>query len=193
MKKFLKAEALAAVRGGDFDQGIAKYQEYLALEPNQRDEDAWAALGGAWRRKGNVSSAIESYSRAYQINPGSSYALVNLVSLLAARHHPEDLDRLKREAPKAIELCKKNIENSDATFWTWYDLGTLQLIQGDTSEATKIFHHAIALTPGDAKEYFRSVLSNLRFLHEHNPLIPGLGDLIALVSKHADSSEGQVP
>ena len=188
MNKYLKAEALAAVRAGDLDQGIAKYREFLAFEANASDDDAWASLGGAWRRKGHVAEALDSYSRACAINPNSTYALVNIVSLCAARHTPEDLARITRDAPKAIGLCKKTIESGEGTFWTWYDLATLHLIQGDTSEAVKIFYHAISLTPATATGYFRSVLSNLEFLHQHNPDIPGLTDMVALVSKNAGTA-----
>jgi len=185
-KKFLKAEALAAVRAGEVESGIAKYREYLALAGNENDDDAWASLGGAYRRAGDLDQSIDCYAKAHEINPQSTYALVNLVSLHAARNTPDDRAPLERELPEAIRLCREMIERSDATFWNWYDLATVQLIQGPSEQAMKTLYHAVALTPPAAKENFRSVTDNLRFLEERNPGIAGLGDAIALVSQHAE-------
>jgi len=185
MKKYLKAEALAAVRAGDLSTGLNKYREYLALTPNAQDDDAWAARGGAHRRAGEIHEAIQCYQRAYELNPSSSYALVNLVSLRAARNNPDDAERQMRDVPKAIELCRESIGSDKATFWNWYDLATMHLISGESDEAINLFHHAVALTPETAKENFRSVLSNLRFLQGRNPDIPGLAGAVALIEKHA--------
>ncbi|MGH2437977.1 MAG: tetratricopeptide repeat protein [bacterium] len=186
MKKYLKAEALSAVRRGELKVGIEKYCEYLALEANASDDDAWASLGGAYRRDGNIDDALACYRHAYELNPNSTYALVNLVSLQAARNTPADREHLTHDVPEAIRLCREIIERGDPSFWNWYDLGTLHLIQSNLAEGLKIFHHAIALTPETAKENFRSVLSNLRFLHDHNPRITGTEEVISLVSQHAE-------
>lgn len=184
-KNYLKAEALALVRKGDIQGGIAKWREYLAIPDNAGDDDAYAALGGAHRRLGDIDHAVEHYRRAYEINPRSTYALVNLVSLQAARNMPADQTHMAQDVQQAISLCREIIEKGDATFWNWYDLATLHLIQGTTDDAMETLFHAVALTPESAKENFRSVLNNLRFLHERNPAIKGLADAIAVVEKHA--------
>lgn len=182
---FLKAEALAAVRSGNIQTGIDRYREYLASDANASDDDAWAALGGAHRRSGDIDSAIGCYGRAYELNPSSTYALVNLVSLRAARISPADRDLQEREVKKAIRLCRERIEGDHASFWDWYDLATLHLFDGASEEAEKLFSHAVALTPETAKHNFRSVLSNLRFLQERNPGIVGLENAISLIEAHA--------
>jgi len=185
MKKYLKAEALAAIRKGEISTGIEKYLEYLALDPNKADDDAWAGLGGAYRRDGRISEAIDAYRHAFDLNPDSTYALVNLVSLQTARGTAEDRARLQRDIPEAIRLCREVIEQGAASFWTWYDLATLHLLRGDRDESMKLLHHAVALTPEGAKENFRSVLKNLQFLQSNRPDIPGIEDAISLVSEHA--------
>lgn len=185
MKKYLKAEALALVRKGDVQAGVDKYQEYLAFPDNAADDDAWASLGGAFRRQEQIDHALDCYRRAYELNPQSTYALVNLVSLQAARHTLEDREHLAQDVPRAIGLCRDIIGGNDATFWNWYDLAMLQLIQGSTDEAMKTLFHAVTLTPDTAKENFRSVLKSLRFLHERNASIPGLAEAITVVGEHA--------
>lgn len=181
-KKYLKAEALSAVRKGELDIAIEKYRAYLALNPE--DDDAWAGLGGSLRRQGLIDQAIESYERAYGLNRTSSYALINIVSLRAARHLAEDEQKLEAYIPEALKLCQEIIDGSQADYWNWYDLATLRLLHGETEEAVSTFSYAAELTPKTATESFRSVLSNLNFLKTHNLGIPGIDRVIALVSAY---------
>ena len=97
-----------------------------------------------------------------------------------------DQEQLATTTPEAIRLCRETIEAGNASFWTWYDLGTLHLIEKNVDEAIRIFYHAVALTPETAKEYFRSVLGNLVFLRDHNPDIPGINEVISLISERAN-------
>lgn len=184
-KSFLKAEALELVREGKIDPAIEKYRQYLGLNP--LDDDAWCGLGGAYRRKDVINQAINSYEKAYKINPQSTYALVNIVSLRAARHSKQDQEILEKTyLPEAIKLVKRIIEKGDGDHWTWYDLATVQLIQGDIEEARRTFNYAAELTPQTAKEHFRTVLNNLNFLKEHNPSIKGISDIIKIIKQHLD-------
>lgn len=186
VKKYLKAEALSAVRSGDVDTGIAKYNEYLQLNPD--DDDAWAGLGGAYRRKGDIDKALESYQKAYAANAQSSYALVNIVSLLAARNRPEDAQELTELLPLTIRLVQEIINRGESTYWTWYDLATLQLFKKDDEQAKSTFSYAVNLTPKTATENFRSVLNNLEFLKSHNPGISGIDAAIEILRPYADTS-----
>ncbi len=183
-KRHLKAEALSAVRKGKLDVAIAKYAQYLNLNPE--DFDSWAGLGGAYRRKGNLEKAIESYEKANEINPRSSYALVNILSLYAARSAKKDIEKLKKLLPDALLLSKQIIESDEGDFWAWYDLATLQLLGRETEDAIRSFNYAAELTPKTAKENFRSVLSNLNFLKGHNPSIPGTSEVIQIISRYLE-------
>ena len=181
-KRFLKAEALELVRNGKIDAAIEKYRQYLALNP--QDDDAWAMLGGAYRRKNAIGRAIESYEKAYAVNSQSTYALVNIVSLRAARYSKQDQEILRTYMPKATKLVRDVIEREEDDHWTWYDLATLQLIAGKLAEAERNFHYAVGLTPKDAKEDFRSVLNNLNFLKKNNPSIKGISDAIEIIKQY---------
>jgi tetratricopeptide (TPR) repeat protein len=174
----LKAAALSLVRDGKIDDAIDKYRQYLTLNP--RDEEAWAMLGGAYRRKDAIDEAIESYERAYALNRQSTYALINVVSLRAARNTEQDQAVLQTYLPEAIKLCTQATDEG-GDHWTWYDLATLQLIQGETEEAASAFHYAVELTPKDARQVFESVLNNLGFLRGHNPSIKGIENAIEIV------------
>jgi tetratricopeptide (TPR) repeat protein len=192
VKRSLKAAALDAVRSKDFDTAIKKYNEYLALEPNQMDDDAWAGLGGAYRRKEELELSLRSYEKAYQINPQSTYALGNIISLLAASRLPADREKLEKQyLPEAVRLTQQKASAPDSDHWAWYDLAMAQLIEGlfdqsKSGEAVNTFYFAAERTPPSAKENFRSVLSNLAFLAEHNPGIPKINEVIEMIKRRAE-------
>jgi len=198
-REYLKIDALETVRKASkqadegskrqmLEEAIGKYREYLSFEENKNDDDAWAGLGGAYRRNGNIDQAIDSYATAYQLNHASTYALVNLVSLMAARRRPEDEPRLQEYAARTEERLREKIASGSADHWTWYDMATLELIRGKTAESMRTFLYAIERTPKGARENFASVLSNLQFLQRHNATMSGLADAVSLISKHAEAS-----
>lgn len=193
VKLSLKAEALDAVRDKDLDTAIAKYKEYLALKPNEKDDDAWAGLGGAYRRKQQLELSLICYEKAYQINPQSTYALGNIVSLLAARYLPADREKLRQYLPDAVRLAERKTSVPDADHWAWYDLATIHLVEGlfdesKSEKAVNTFYFAAERTPQAARENFRSVLSNLTFLAEHNPGIPKIKEVIEMIRKRAEQA-----
>ena len=201
-QKYLKIEALEQVRQSSASntqsekerllrEGIKSYREYLALPENHDDDDAWAGMGGAYRRLNEIDRAIESYQAAYEINSGSTYALVNLVSLLAARNLPGDLRKRNNYNAAALELFQKKIREGTADYWTWYDVATLQLIDGKVEKSFESFNYAAELTPKSKLENFRSVLSNLEFLNAHQPGMPGLTAAIDLVSGYIPPETGK--
>lgn len=193
IKLSLKAEALDAVRSGDFDTAVEKYKKYLSLEPNKTDDDAWAGLGGAYRRKQELESSLSSYEKAYQINPQSTYALGNIISLLAARCLPADREKLQQYLPDAVRLAQRKTSVPEADHWAWYDLATTHLVEGlfdesKSEKAVNTFYFAAELTPPAAEENFRSVLSNLTFLAEHNPSIPKIKEVIEMIKQRVEQA-----
>lgn len=174
----LKKEALANVRQAQalLSKAIGQYQQYLSLPGNENDSDGWAGLGGAFRRAGKTDEAIESYEKAYRVDATSTYALVNMVSLLAARNRQGDEARLAQYAAEAQALLESRTKAGDCDHWTWYDLATMQLLGGKASEAMAVLDRAIAKTP--SADHFPSVLSNLEFLRAHRPGIEGIDQAI---------------
>jgi tetratricopeptide (TPR) repeat protein len=178
----LKAEASKASRANDPEEAIRLYLLYLEQESNKQDDDAWAGLGGAYRRKGDVNSAINSYETALNIKSQSTYALVNIISLLAARDLPGDQEKLQKYLPDAIRLTSSNA-TTESDHWSWYDLATTQLVEGLFDEsmsekAVKNFDYAIEKTPQGNSKDFESVLSNLTFMAERNPNISQITQII---------------
>jgi tetratricopeptide (TPR) repeat protein len=197
-REHLRIEALERVRSASHSEnaaereaalmsGVQLYREYLDFAENRDDDEAWAGLGGAYRRLGDVDSAIDCYETAYSHNAQSTYALVNLVCLHAASGRA-DRDRLAEYATRAQEMLRNRIRDGTADHWTWYDMATLELILGHTERAVETFNFAIERTPRDAKENFASVLANLKFLNARNPDLAGLSQAIGLVERHTKAS-----
>lgn len=177
----LKVDALTLVRAGDVDGGIEKYRRYLDLSPNRElDDDAWASLGGAYRRKNDINKAIDCYRKAFEINPSSTYALLNLIPLCKIRNSPQDLKDLEIYIPKARQLLAVKLadSNNKEPWWTRYDAATLELLSGDVAASLSMFEVAADLTPRTARENFKSVLANLEFLHKH-----GIADTRPVIEK----------
>ena len=191
-REYLKLEALECVRSAArsndesskaelLKTGVEKYRQYLDFPENKDDDDAWAGMGGAYRRLNDIDKAIESYQSAYNLNGSSTYALVNLATLLAARQRPGDKELLAHYSAKAQQLFQQIIDKGKADYWNLFDVATLQMIDGRVEESQASFKYAAERTPKDKVESFRSVLSNLQFLKTHQPAMPGLLAAIKVV------------
>jgi len=93
----------------------------------------------------------------------------------------------------AKQKCLELVSAKQATHWNWYDLTTLQLIEGDAPSALRSFHYASELTPRGAVENFRSVLSNLEFLQRHRAHIARLNEAIATIRSYLPAAGPPTP
>ena len=59
--------ATALIQIGQFDEAIWNLKESLRV--NETNADVWTMLGGAELASGHVDDAIQSFTRALQINP----------------------------------------------------------------------------------------------------------------------------
>jgi tetratricopeptide (TPR) repeat protein len=164
-KGYLKNGGLEDVRKGNIDAGIEKYKAYLEVPGNEQDDDAWACLGGAHRRKEDITNALKYYRKAFEVNPASTYAIVNIICLAAAAR---DQECVNYYLPTAKALTEKAISGDDADHWTWFDKATIQPIEGSIDEAVSDFRFGADMK-SCSMENVRSAISNLEFLHKFNP------------------------
>src|SRR5438034_29277 len=64
----------------DFNKAIECLKKAVTLKPD--DDDAYAIMGGLYKRLKEYKRSLANYTRAHSINPGSSYGLSNMASLL---------------------------------------------------------------------------------------------------------------
>ena len=67
------------MKTGKYEAAIEDFN--AALNVNANNTDAWAGLGFCYAKLNNRAKAIESYSRAIQVDPGNSAARAALQQL----------------------------------------------------------------------------------------------------------------
>lgn len=179
-----------ALRTNDYAKAIEHLQRATELSSNHkasfatlsgldRPEDAFAALGGLYRRKEEYEKALDYYEQAYHINPRSSYALANAASL---SQYLAKLDKAHEYYLLTETLAKGRIMTPQPEdYWDYYDLALAQLVLGKTDEAKHTYKIAIKKTLGVVQ--FDSVLGVLMFLQKAKDPIPSLNDAIEMIEK----------
>lgn len=166
-----------ALRNQDYQKAVEHLQRALALRPNY--DDALSTLGGLYRRTGAYEKALEFYERAQRADLSSSYALGNAASL---SWYLGKLDKARRYY-MLTELAStdRTLTTHAEVYWDYYDLALAQLALGKTEDAKKSYAKAIGETPGVVQ--FDSVLDVLNFLHKAKDPIPGLDEVIQMITK----------
>jgi tetratricopeptide (TPR) repeat protein len=161
----------------DFQQAIEHLQKSNSLNPN--DSDTLAIMGGAYRRKKQYQESYKYYQRAWQANPGSSYALSNLASLAwrIGKQHEAQMYFGYTKTAAENRLKQGQSEN----FWDYYDLALAQLALGNLAQSRQSYQRAIQETRHVTT--FDGVLDNLYMLQQAPQAMPGLNEIICLVEE----------
>ncbi len=170
----------------DYTEAAEHLDRAIRLRPEY--EDALAVLGGLYRRLEQYDLALQSYAKAADADPKSSYALGNVASLLWYVGKKQEalvtFSRVKEVARERIDKLVKPAE----LYWDYYDLALAQLALGETEEAETNYRIAIERTPGPVE--FEGVLSNLYLLRKAD-YITGLEKIIKMVEQAESASQGK--
>jgi tetratricopeptide (TPR) repeat protein len=119
----------------------------LKISPMLVDDDGeswWGALGGLYRRRGQVDQAIYAYERAAEITPHSSYPFSNLALLYMEKNDREKmLATFKRVERLAFGETQAEVDN----YWAYADLLASQLALGKTDDAEHALRSVIDIAP----------------------------------------------
>jgi len=146
--------------GEKLDEGIEREQRFnlaesrmlegLKVSPKLVDEDGeswWGALGGLYRRRGQIDQAIYAYEQATTVTPHSSYPFSNLATLYGRENKIEDMLRMfKRVEKLAFAEVQAEVDN----YWGYFDLLTSQLANGHIEEAENVLPSVLETVPADA-------------------------------------------
>ena len=146
----------------DRDEHIASRDKYFeearidletALEAvhNLVDADGeswWGALGGLYKRQGNLDMALSRYGKAAKVTPTSSYPAINLAIL---ELHKGD-EKYKIDFSKAATYAKREVDAAPEAYWPYGDLVIAYLVLNRTAEAEKRFDDLISLIPTGVKD-----------------------------------------
>lgn len=144
-----------------FNRAENRMLEGLRVSPKLIDEDGeswWGALGGLYRRRGQVKQAIYAYEQGTTVTPHSSYPFGNLANLYGRENKIEDMLRMyKRVERLAFAEVQAEVDN----YWGYFDLLTAQLSQGHTQQAEEILPSVLETVPADAVYALESLVDTL--------------------------------
>jgi len=167
----------------DSNKALECLKKAIALKPN--DDDAYAIIGGLYRRLGDYKRSLANYEQAYRINPASSYALSNMASL--SWYLGEVVGAKKYFSDTEIAASTRISKGIPEGYWDYYDLALAQLVLGKPG-AMDSYKQAIIATPTPGKEKFKSVLDNLQFLQKASTPIPDLPLVIQMIEDAISNS-----
>ncbi len=167
----------------DSNKALECLKKAIALKPN--DDDAYAIIGGLYRRLGDYKRSLANYEQAYRINPASSYALSNMASL--SWYLGEVVEAKKYFSDTEIAASTRISKGIPEGYWDYYDLALAQLVLGKPG-AIDSYKQAIIATPTPGKEKFKSVLDNLQFLQKASTPIPDLPLVIQMIEDALSNS-----
>jgi Flp pilus assembly protein TadD len=126
---------IAYTEYGENDKAIKALDFYTAREQNSAE--AWEALGCAYLRKGEYTSAEEYLLRAQGLAPDNASILRNL-SVLLSRTDRGD---------RSLSLLERAHELDGSDYLTTYALAIAYRSTGDTEKARSHFHEITAFFP----------------------------------------------
>lgn len=128
-------------RKGDWSQAYSWLQKAVNLEP--LNSENWLLLGNHYHSLGQLENAIESYTQAYKLNPGSPKILV------AAGQVQEEM-MLFDDAQISYEAA---INSRPGDITGYVALANLQLTLDKPEDALQTIQSGIAKAPGDYRGY----------------------------------------
>lgn len=174
------------------------FVDALGKLPKLMDEDGeswWGALGGLYRRRGQVRQAINAYKRGTQVTPQSSYPFSNLALLYAQVGQFDDMQRTYR---RVEQLAWNEVQADVDNYWAYADLIVARLAQGKVDETYEVLDTALATAPEDSPytlESLKDTLNRLSTLlpQEQTTAIQGvvtyIDDFVARRDARAEESE----
>ena len=155
-----------------------------AIEINPRDFDAYAALGGIFKRAGRFADALASYEQSLKVSGGHPYPLLNALKLrvkINGRLALSGSDTLALvRAARVREAQSKQLPAFDKP-WCFFDLAEIRLYQGDAAAFRQVA--AQGFSQSDANWQGKTFVDSLRLLLPAAKELPGLTEGLAELEK----------
>lgn len=149
-----------------YNKAEQNFLRALDLSPKLMDEDGeswWGALGGLYRRRGQVDQAISAYERGTKVTPHSSYPFSNLALLYLQTHNRQRMiETYKRVERLAWGEVQAEVDN----YWAYADLITARLALGKVAEAEEVLELGLDAAPADSPYTLESLVDTLTRLAE---------------------------
>lgn len=162
-----------------------KGQSFLrrATELAPGDVDAWASLGGTWRKRESAArnsderaafrqQALQSYRSGFERDPGHPYPLGNYIEYEIAQRPELDIASFFRPSLEAAtRRCRLQAEVGVNVPWVYFDLGKFQLLLRQPYAA--LGHYAAGVANSPAGFFLDSALASFDTLEVARDSLPG--------------------
>lgn len=154
-----------------------------AIELNQGDFDAYASLGGIYKRLGQYEQSADMYNRSVKVSNGHPYPLLNAIILqvrkagISSINDKQKIFLKRAEVPLQKQVADNPPYNSP---WSFFDLSTICLLLGKKDEALSILEEGLI----NAKDWeVKTHLKTLLLMENQKKNLPGLEDIIDMLEE----------
>lgn len=179
-----------------YNKAEENFLRALNSQPRLMDEDNeswWGALGGLYRRRGQVEQAIRAYERAAEVTPHSSYPYSNVALLsLQSGYRERAMQAYERVEKLAYGEVRADVDN----YWAYADLIVSRLALGRINDVYEILDTGLRTAPVDSPYTLDSLIDTLVRLRdsvnpEERPPIQKVIEHIRNFKDRRDSQPGQ--
>ena len=133
---FLKrgSDLLAA---GDYSRALIEFKN--AAKAGPRDAEPYYQIGLTYLYSGDYRSAIDSFRRCLDLNPGHAGARLKTAELMTTSAQPETLGKAAAQLRELLDLSPQNMDATDALAMAEWRLGNRQAAIERLQQALKDF------------------------------------------------------
>lgn len=142
------------------------FLEALNDSPRLMDEDGeawWGALGGLYRRRGQIEQAIYAYGRGTEVTPQSSYPFSNLALLYA---QTGNRDQMIETYKRVEQLAAGEVQSDTSNYWAYADLITSRIALGKFEGVWQVLDMGLETAPADSPYTLESLIDTLNRLRD---------------------------
>jgi tetratricopeptide (TPR) repeat protein len=152
-----------------------------AIRLNGEDFDAYASLGGVYKRFEKYEEAAAMYNKSLDISRGHSYPLLNAIILQVRQKGAASVTPKQKLYMKRAELQLKKQVTDNPPYnapWSFFDLSTIYLFLGD-DQALTILEEGLQNMANDWEA--KTHLNTLKLIENRVDELPGLKQLVDLL------------
>jgi len=157
-----------------------------AIELNAKDFDAYASLGGIYKRLGQLEQSAAMYKRSVEVSDGHPYPLLNAVILQVRIEGFSSISTRQKLFMKRAEVpLRKQVADIPPynAPWSFFDLSTILLLLGKKDDALTILEEGLVY----AKDWeVKTHLDTLLLMENQKENLPGFGDIVSLLRNIAE-------
>ncbi len=158
--------------------GEESLQQAVALNPD--DFDAFASLGGIFKRQTRFAEALVMYRRATELSRGHPYPLLNELKVGARVEGTLTIDPQRKLLLERAERSRRAQVGNQPPYdppWSFFDLSEIRLYLGDEAEFRQFLDEGIREC--DAVWQVKTHRDSLQLLVDSGVTLPGLIDGMA--------------